>query len=99
MYLVFLLGCTVPESTLPAGHNWPKSNQLKTSFSIAPSIRLMLQGDDDREVENSLVVKLDFDKFEVIKQLLRNRLKIVWCMRLERSENDDDRARIEVRPP
>lgn len=56
----------------------------------------MMQGGEDRDVENALVVKLDFDKFDMIKQLLRNRLKIVWCMRLERAESDDERARIEA---
>ena len=52
----------------------------------------------DREVENSLVVKLNFDKFELIKQLLKNRLKIVWCTKLERAESNEERARLEVLP-
>lgn len=43
-------------------------------------------------------MKLDFDKFELIKQLLRNRLKIVWCTRLERAENEEERSRIEASP-
>lgn len=42
------------------------------------------------------MVKLNFDKFDMIKQLLRNRLKIVWCMRLERAESNEERDRIEV---
>ena len=41
---------------------------------------------------------LDFDKFDLIKELLRNRLKIVWCTRRERAQSEDERARIEVRP-
>ena len=29
---------------------------------------------------------LDFDKFELIKLLLKNRIKIVWCTRLARAQ-------------
>ena len=55
-----------------------------------------MQGSEsDREVENLLVTLLEYDKFEMIKELLRNRLKIVWCIRLERADQDD-RKRLEV---
>ena len=57
---------------------------------------VVLQEGDDRDVENKLVLKLEFDKFEVIKELLRNRLKVVWCMRLERAQDEAERQRIEV---
>ena len=57
------------------------------------------QKGEDRECENTLVQLLDFDKFELIKELLRNRAKIVWCTRLQRAQGDDERARIEARPP
>ena len=55
------------------------------------------QSDDEAEVENALVALLDFDKFDLIKELLRNRLKIVWCTRRERAQSEDERTRIEVR--
>ncbi len=51
----------------------------------------------ERECENALVALLDFDKFELVKELLRNRPKIVWCTRLQRAQGDEERARIEVR--
>ena len=54
------------------------------------------QEGEDREVENRLVMKLDFNKFDVIKELLQNRSKIVWCMRLERAGDDEERGRLEV---
>lgn len=54
------------------------------------------QSGDDRDVETQLVQLLDFDKFELIKELLKNRLKIVWCTRLQRAQGEDDKARIEV---
>lgn len=58
----------------------------------------MRQEGDDREVENRLVALLDFDRLRLIKELLRNRTKIVWCMRLARARDDDESARIEVCP-
>ena len=58
--------------------------------------QLALQGSEsDREVENLLVTLLEYDKFDMIKELLRNRLKIVWCIRLERADHDE-RKRLEV---
>jgi pre-mRNA-splicing helicase BRR2 len=56
-----------------------------------------MQEGDDRDVENRLVSLLDFDRLILIKELLRNRTKIVWCMRLQRATDDDESARIEVR--
>jgi pre-mRNA-splicing helicase BRR2 len=50
---------------------------------------------DDRDVENRLVMLLDYDKFDLIKLLLRNRLKVVWCTRLARAEDDDAKKKIE----
>ncbi|KAI3882646.1 hypothetical protein MKX03_000086 [Papaver bracteatum] len=49
----------------------------------------------DREVERNLLVLLDFDKFELIKVLLRNRLEIVWCTRLARAIDEEERNKIE----
>jgi pre-mRNA-splicing helicase BRR2 len=51
---------------------------------------------DAREVENRLVMLLDFDRFELIKELLKNRLRIVWCMRLARAEDEEQRQRVEA---
>ncbi|CAI5996773.1 unnamed protein product [Closterium sp. NIES-64] len=51
--------------------------------------------EQQREAENKLVRLLDYDKFDLIKLLLRNRLKIVWCTRLARAEDDAERKRIE----
>jgi pre-mRNA-splicing helicase BRR2 len=63
----------------------------QASQKLAEEVLAMLRGEEDeRDVENKLVLLLDYDKFDLIKTLLRNRLKIVWCTRL---------ARAEVRPP
>lgn len=50
----------------------------------------------DMEVETALAVKLNYDKFDLVKQLVKNRLKIVWCTRLERADTDDERKRLQV---
>jgi hypothetical protein len=57
------------------------------------------QKGEDRNVEGQLVQLLNFEKFDLIKELLKNRLKIVWCTRLERAQGDAERARIEVKSP
>ncbi|XP_042508721.1 DExH-box ATP-dependent RNA helicase DExH12-like [Macadamia integrifolia] len=62
---------------------------------LAEDVLKILAEGDDREVENRLLVLLDFDKFSLIKFLLRNRLKIVWCTRLARSEDQEERKKIE----
>ena len=41
---------------------------------------------DARAVENELVMALGFEKFDLSKELLRNRSKIVWCTRLSRAQ-------------
>ncbi len=53
----------------------------------------------DSQVETHLVDLLDFDKFALIKMLVQNRLKVVWCMRLNRAQNDEEHTRIQVHPP
>lgn len=50
----------------------------------------------DSQVETHLVDLLDFDKFALIKMLVQNRQKVVWCMRLNRAQNDEDHTRIQV---
>ncbi|OVA00708.1 Helicase [Macleaya cordata] len=62
---------------------------------LAEDVLKILAEGDDRDVENRLLVLLDFDKFSLIKFLLRNRLKIVWCTRLARAEDQEERKKIE----
>lgn len=60
------------------------SPPCSSALDSLPGSPLQLQ--DPREVENRLVVLLDFERFELIKELLKNRLRVVWCMRLARAE-------------
>lgn len=65
------------------------------SQKLAEEVLKILAEGDDREVENKLLVHLQFDKFSLIKYLLRNRLKIVWCTRLARAEDQENKNKIE----
>ena len=48
--------------------------------------------DDERACENQLVLMLDYDKFDLIKKLLKSRARVVWCTRLARAQNDEEKA-------
>ncbi|GFY86340.1 U5 small nuclear ribonucleoprotein helicase [Actinidia rufa] len=65
------------------------------SQKLAEEVLKILAEGDDREVETKLLVHLQFDKFSLIKYLLRNRLKIVWCTCLARAEDQEKRKKIE----
>lgn len=65
------------------------------SQKLAEEVLKILTEGDDRDVENKLVILLGYDKFDLIKLLLRNRLKIVWCTRLARAEDQEQRQKIE----
>lgn len=52
------------------------------------------------DLERDLVELLDYDQFALVKELIQNRLTIVWCSRLARAENEEEEARIQVcKPP
>ncbi|XP_027106928.1 DExH-box ATP-dependent RNA helicase DExH12-like [Coffea arabica] len=65
------------------------------SQKLAEEVLKILAEGDDREVETKLLLHLQFDKFSLVKYMLRNRLKIVWCTRLARAEDQEDRKKIE----
>jgi pre-mRNA-splicing helicase BRR2 len=49
----------------------------------------------DRNRENRLVMLLDYDKFDLIKMMLQQRVAIVFCIRRARAHSDEERAAIE----
>jgi hypothetical protein len=53
--------------------------------------------ENERDLEQDLLALVDYDKFSLVKQLIRNRATIVWCTLLARAENADVEKRIEVR--
>ncbi|KAJ3669612.1 hypothetical protein LUZ60_011562 [Juncus effusus] len=58
-------------------------------------LTIISQGSDDRDVEGRLVRLLEYDKFDLVKLLVRNRFRIVWCTMLARAESQEERKRIE----
>ena len=69
------------------------------SLSVSPVLSkglLGLQKGSDRDVEAQLMHLLDFEHFDLVRELLKNRLTIVWCTRLQRAQADDERQRIEA---
>jgi pre-mRNA-splicing helicase BRR2 len=65
------------------------------SAKLADETLLTLQIADERACENRLVVLLDFDKFDFIKLLLKNRSKIFFCTRLKQAQTDAERIIVE----
>jgi pre-mRNA-splicing helicase BRR2 len=65
------------------------------SAKLAEDTLAVLQISDERGCENKLVVLLDFNKFEFIKVLLRNRAKIYYCTRLKQAQSDAEKEAIE----
>lgn len=64
---------------------------------LAEEVLGTLEGEDERDIENRLVVLLEYDKFDLIKRLMKNRLRVVWCTRLARAKDDEERKQIESR--
>ncbi|KAK2078632.1 hypothetical protein QBZ16_003472 [Prototheca wickerhamii] len=62
---------------------------------LAEELLAALAVPDAREAENRAVALLGFDAFDAVKELLRNRHAIVWCMRLARAPSDEARAALE----
>jgi pre-mRNA-splicing helicase BRR2 len=48
-----------------------------------------------RDCENELMELFDYDKFDLVRILTKNREKLVWCTKLARS-NEDERKDVEV---
>ncbi|CAM9617928.1 unnamed protein product, partial [Laminaria digitata] len=51
---------------------------------------------DERDVENKLVVLLEYDKFPFIKVLLKNRAKVLYCTRLKGAQTEEDKQAIQA---
>ncbi|XP_027169983.1 DExH-box ATP-dependent RNA helicase DExH12-like isoform X2 [Coffea eugenioides] len=65
------------------------------SQKLAEEILEILTEGNDCDVELKLLLHMQFDKFSLVKFMLQNRLKIVWCTRLARADGEEDRKKIE----
>lgn len=52
---------------------------------------------DDRDCERKLVLLLDYDKFDFIKRIRKNRHLVLYCTLLARTQTDAERATIEAK--
>ena len=70
-------------------------SDANVSSKLAEETLQILQISDERICENKLVVLLDFDKFELIKLLLKNKAKVYYCTRLKQAQSDEERLSVE----
>ena len=49
------------------------------------------------DLERDLLELLDYSHFALVKELIQNRLTVVWCTRLARAQDEAEERRIEVR--
>eukprot|EP00281_Chroomonas_sp_CCMP1168_P020883 CAMPEP_0206228716 /NCGR_PEP_ID=MMETSP0047_2-20121206/9314_1 /ASSEMBLY_ACC=CAM_ASM_000192 /TAXON_ID=195065 /ORGANISM="Chroomonas mesostigmatica_cf, Strain CCMP1168" /LENGTH=2146 /DNA_ID=CAMNT_0053651971 /DNA_START=50 /DNA_END=6487 /DNA_ORIENTATION=+ len=68
------------------------NDAVKMSTEVMDILRL----EDEREVENRLVILLDYDKFEFIKVLLKNRHAIDFCTRLLQAQDEAEKNSIQA---
>jgi len=64
-----------------------------TTNNVSSQVYDILQLNDDRDCENKLVQLLEFDKFKLIQKLMKNRWKIVYCVKLKRAGDDHEAKR------
>lgn len=67
------------------------------AVKMAAEVLVMLQESDEREMENRLVILLDYDKFDFIKQLLANRHAVVYCTQLGQAQTDEEKEAVKVK--
>ena len=64
------------------------------AVSLAKEVLVALQLSDERACENALVSLLDYDKFDLVKQLLNNRTAIQYCIRLRQAQSEEVKQEI-----
>lgn len=68
-----------------------------TSQKMTKSVLETLQvAKDARDCENKLVLLLDYDKFDLVKLLTRNRSVVLYCTRLGQAQTAAERQNIET---
>ncbi|KAM0747473.1 Sec63-domain-containing protein [Meredithblackwellia eburnea MCA 4105] len=61
---------------------------LEAASKTTEAMTLLSSDANKRDVENSLMELTDYDKFDLVRVLVNNREKIVWCTKLARSDED-----------
>lgn len=68
---------------------------LEASEKTTAAMALLSSEQNLRDAENALMELFDYDKFDLVRVLLKNREKIVWCTKLARSD-DNEKVDVEV---
>ena len=58
-------------------------------------LNILTMSDDEHEIENQLVQLLEYDKIDLVQKLMKNRLRIVYCIKLNRAHGEEERRNIE----
>ncbi|XP_050210373.1 DExH-box ATP-dependent RNA helicase DExH12-like [Mercurialis annua] len=58
-------------------------------------LKTLSEGGEDVEVETKIVHYLTFELFTLVRIIMRNKLKIIWCTRLARAKDEEERKQIE----
>mmetsp|Transcript_28044 Transcript_28044/g.66662 ORF Transcript_28044/g.66662 Transcript_28044/m.66662 type:complete len:2150 (+) Transcript_28044:160-6609(+) len=67
------------------------------AVKMAKEVLNIMQETDEREIENRLVILLDYDKFDFIKLLLANRTTVVYCTLLGQAQDEAEKEVIQVK--
>ncbi|KAJ3286172.1 DEIH-box ATPase [Borealophlyctis nickersoniae] len=62
----------------------------------ASTFEILSSAANPRDCENTLMELFDYDKFDLVKLLTRNRDVIVWCTRLGKAGSTEERQKIEA---
>ena len=69
-------------------------DDANVSANLAADVLELLEGTEIRDIENRLVMLLDYDKFDFIKLLLNNRKRILYSVQLKQAQTDADREAV-----
>lgn len=70
--------------------------EAEAGAAMAERVLRALDAPDDRTAEGALVALLDYDKFELVKLLLHNRARVLWCTRLARAQDEAQQRDVEA---
>lgn len=73
----------------------PYPDAMEASEKADAALEILGSASDMRDCENSLMELFDYDHFDIVQTLTKNRDVIYWCTRLARAK-DDDRMDLEV---
>ncbi|KAL2915246.1 Pre-mRNA-splicing helicase BRR2 [Polyrhizophydium stewartii] len=69
---------------------------LTAQAKTTEAMEILSSASNARDAENDLVALFDYDKFDLVSVLTRNRTVIVWCTRLAQADSPEEREQIEL---